>query len=71
MNFPNETTQYRQARDKLLRAELDLRKKLEAVAAERRQLPPGGEVPEDYLFESASGPVRMSQLFQRGNTLVA
>lgn len=71
MNFPNETTEYRQARDKLLRAELDLRKKIEAVAAERRNLPPGGEVPEDYLFESANGPVRMSQLFQRGNTLVA
>jgi predicted dithiol-disulfide oxidoreductase (DUF899 family) len=28
-----------------------LRRQIEAVAAQRRALPPGGEVPEDYLFE--------------------
>ena len=71
MNFPNESKEYRKAREKLLRAELELRKKVEAVAAERRKLPPGGEVPEDNLFEGETGPVRLSQLFDRGNTLVA
>jgi predicted dithiol-disulfide oxidoreductase (DUF899 family) len=71
MNFPNESRQYRAARDKLLKAELELRKQVEAVAAQRRRLPPGGEVPEDYLFEGENGPVRLSQLFERGKTLVA
>jgi predicted dithiol-disulfide oxidoreductase (DUF899 family) len=71
MKFPNERKPYRSARDKLLKAERDLRKKVEAVAALRRKLPAGGEVPEDYVFEGESGPVRLSELFQNGNTLVA
>jgi predicted dithiol-disulfide oxidoreductase (DUF899 family) len=71
MNFPNESKDYRKARQKLLRAEVELRKKIEAVAAERRKLPPGGEVPEDYVFEGETRPVRISELFERGNTLVA
>jgi predicted dithiol-disulfide oxidoreductase (DUF899 family) len=71
MHFPNETKDYRSARDKLLEAELKLRKDVEEVAALRRKLPPGGEVPEDYAFETQRGPVRLSQLFENGNTLVA
>jgi predicted dithiol-disulfide oxidoreductase (DUF899 family) len=69
--FPNENPKYRAARDKLLRAEMALRKSVEAVAALRRKLPAGGEVPEDYLFEGEKGKVRLSQLFERGDTLVA
>ncbi len=71
MKFPNESKAYRSARNKLLRAEIALRKKTEAVAALRRKLPAGGEVAEDYVFDSEKGPVRLSQLFERGNTLVA
>jgi len=71
MHFPNETKDYRSAREKLLEAELELRKHVEEVAALRRKLPPGGEVPEDYVFETERGPVRLSQLFENGNTLVA
>lgn len=71
MNFPNESKQYRGARDKLLKAEIELRKQVEAVAAQRRKLPAGGEVPEDYVFEGEKGAVRLSQLFERGKTLVA
>jgi predicted dithiol-disulfide oxidoreductase (DUF899 family) len=71
MHFPNETKDYRSAREKLLEAELKLRKQIEDVAALRRKLPPGGEVPEDYVFETQRGPVRLSQLFENGNTLVA
>ena len=40
--FPNESAEYRAARDKLLRREVALRREMEAVAAERRALPPGG-----------------------------
>ena len=71
VTFPNETKQYRTAREKLLKAELALRKQVEALAALRRKLPAGGEVPQDYTFQSTRGPVKLSQLFERGNTLVA
>ena len=71
VTFPNETKQYRAARAKLLEAELALRKHVEQVAAMRRKLPAGGEVPQDYTFQSTRGPVKLSQLFERGNTLVA
>jgi predicted dithiol-disulfide oxidoreductase (DUF899 family) len=69
--FPGESTEYRTARDALLQREIELRREMEAVAAERRALPPGGIVPEDYLFQGA-GPdgspthVRMSELFAPG-----
>ena len=69
--FPNESAKYRSARKKLLDAELALRRQVEKVAAQRRKLPPGGEVPEDYVFDSEAGPVKMSQLFRRGKTLLA
>src|SRR5690349_8537059 len=71
MEFPNETSAYRRARNRLLKAEADLRRQVERVAAQRRKLPAGGKVPEDYEFDSPSGKVRLSQLFERGNTLVA
>jgi len=41
--FPNESDTYRQARNALLAEEIELRRHIERVAAQRRQLPPGGE----------------------------
>ena len=70
VTFPNETRQYRAARGKLLEAELALRKQVEQVAALRRKLPPGGELPQDYTFQSTRGPVKLSQLFERGKSEV-
>ena len=55
--FPGESGEYRDARDALLRAEIDLRRAEEAVAIRRRELPLGGEVPTDYIFDSAAGAV--------------
>jgi predicted dithiol-disulfide oxidoreductase (DUF899 family) len=71
MRFPNEDRKYRKARDELLRAEIGLRRQVEQVAALRRKLPAGGEVPQDYEFEAEDGPVRLSELFSKGKTLVA
>jgi predicted dithiol-disulfide oxidoreductase (DUF899 family) len=71
MQFPNESAKYRAARNKLLAAELALRRQVEKVAAQRRKLPPGGALPEDYVFASERGPVRLSELFVRGKTLLA
>jgi predicted dithiol-disulfide oxidoreductase (DUF899 family) len=58
----------------LLEAEIELRRATERVAAQRRALPPGGPVPDDYRFEEAvgrGGEVRFSELFAPGkDTLV-
>jgi predicted dithiol-disulfide oxidoreductase (DUF899 family) len=69
--FPNESKEYRAARKKLLEAELDLRRKIEQVAARRRELPRGGEVAEDYVFDGQDRKPKLSELFRNGNTLVA
>ncbi|HYY22016.1 MAG TPA: DUF899 family protein [Thermoleophilaceae bacterium] len=71
VRFPGESTEYRAARDRLLDQEIELRRAMEAVAAARRRLPPGGVVPEDYVFQgagTAGAPtdVRLSQLFGPG-----
>ena len=73
IRFPGESEEYRRERNRLLEAEARLRRAIEQVAAQRRALPPGGVVPNDYRFEEASdgGDVRFSQLFQPGkDTLV-
>lgn len=71
VRFPGENQSYRSARDELLDAEMALRRNLEDVAAKRRKLPLGGEIREDYTFDSEKGPIRLSQLFAGGkDTLV-
>jgi predicted dithiol-disulfide oxidoreductase (DUF899 family) len=69
--FPGESAEYRAARDRLLEQEIELRRATEAVAAARRELPPGGVVPEDYTFQGRGDDgmptdVRMSELFASG-----
>ena len=69
--FSGESPEYRAARDRLLEQEIELRRVMEAVAAARRTLPPGGRVPRDYVFRGgrADGSpvdVRLSELFAPG-----
>jgi predicted dithiol-disulfide oxidoreductase (DUF899 family) len=69
--FPGESAEYRAARDLLLEQEIELRRAMEAVAAARRELPSGGPIPEDYVFQGArtdGSPtdVRLSELFEPG-----
>ena len=74
VRFPGESESYRAARDKLLDAEIEMKRTIESVAAQRRRLPLGGEVPQDYAFEEILGEdgerkkhkVRMSELFAEG-----
>jgi predicted dithiol-disulfide oxidoreductase (DUF899 family) len=72
VGFPGESDQYRRARDELLKGEIDLRRQIELVAAQRRALPLGGVVPRDYAFEewdagaNAARSVRLSELFAGG-----
>jgi predicted dithiol-disulfide oxidoreductase (DUF899 family) len=71
ITFPGESAEYRAARDRLLEKEIELRRAMESVAAARRELPLGGVVPQDYVFQGA-GPdgapteVRLSELFAPG-----
>jgi predicted dithiol-disulfide oxidoreductase (DUF899 family) len=69
--LPGESREYRAARDRLLEREIELRRATEAVAALRRDLPPGGEVTLDYVFQGegadgAPSDVRLSELFVPG-----
>jgi predicted dithiol-disulfide oxidoreductase (DUF899 family) len=71
ITLPRESPEYRAARDRLLRREIELRRAMEAVAAARRELPPGGPVPQDYVFKGAGADeapadVRLSELFEPG-----
>ena len=47
IRFPNESAEYRRAREALLAEEIELRRHIERVAEQRRALPPGGEVSEE------------------------
>lgn len=69
VRFPNESADYRRARDALLAEEIELRRHIERVAQQRRELPPGGVLPKDYLFEGEGGPVHFSDLFAGKQTL--
>ena len=68
--FPNETADYRAARTALLAEEIELRRHIERVAAQRRALPPGGAVTGDYRFDGAHGPVTLADMFGDKQTLV-
>ena len=71
LRYPGESAEYRAARDELLAREIELRRQMEAVAEMRRELPSGGEVPEDYVFrgegpDGGAADVRLSDLFAPG-----
>jgi predicted dithiol-disulfide oxidoreductase (DUF899 family) len=69
-HFPNESAEYRAARNSLLVEEIELRRQIERVAAQRRALPQGGEIAKDFEFVSESGPMRLSRLFGDKDTLM-
>jgi predicted dithiol-disulfide oxidoreductase (DUF899 family) len=74
--FPGESAEYRAARDRLLEQEIELRRMMETVAAARRELPPGGAVPEDYVFQGVAEDgtwteVRLTELFAPGKDSLA
>jgi predicted dithiol-disulfide oxidoreductase (DUF899 family) len=73
--FPGEGEAYRKARDELLQMEIDLRKRIEEVAAFRRTLPLGGKLKDEYVFEEGAVDLadqvtvkqtRFSELFAKG-----
>ena len=68
LRYPNESQEYRKAREALLKDEQELVAKVKSVAEKRRALPLGGQLKEDYSFQWAGGGkvgqrVKFSELF--------
>jgi predicted dithiol-disulfide oxidoreductase (DUF899 family) len=75
LRYPNESREYRDARDALVKDEQELIDKVKSVAEKRRKLPPGGQLKEDYVLQWANDgkvgkSVRFSELFGDKNTLL-
>ncbi len=70
IRMPNESNAFRAARTALLAEEIELRRHIARVAAQRRALPPGGEATGDYRFEGEDGPTDLAGLFADKQTLV-
>ena len=75
LRYPNESREYRDARDSLLKDEQELVDKVKSVAERRRNLPLGGQLKEDYVFQWANDgkvgkSVKFSELFADKNTLL-
>src|SRR4029077_13152791 len=73
--YPNETREYREARDSLLKVEQELVDKVKSVAERRRSLPLGGQLKKDYAFQWANEGklgkrVKFSELFGDKNSLL-
>ena len=69
-HFPNESAEYRTARNALLIEEIELRRQLERAAEKRRALPAGGAIAKDYELIAEDGPVAFSTLFGDKETLL-
>jgi predicted dithiol-disulfide oxidoreductase (DUF899 family) len=73
--YPNESPEYREARDKLMEEEKALIEQVRSVAEKRRNLPLGGQLKEDYEFSWANDDklgqtVKLSELFGDKTTLL-
>ncbi len=72
IRIPGESAEYRKARTALLAEEIELRRHLERVAAQRRALPSGAEVTGDYHFRGEDGATSdFAGLFGDKQTLAA
>src|SRR6202011_5309211 len=72
LRYPNESREYRDARESLLKDEQELVDKVRSVAERRRNLPTGGQLKEDYVFQWANDgklgkSVKFSDLFADKN----
>src|ERR1700740_2434443 len=75
LRYPNESKGYRDARAALLKDEQELADKVKSVAEKRRNLPVGGQLKEDYVFQWANDgkvgkSVKFSELFADKSTLL-
>jgi predicted dithiol-disulfide oxidoreductase (DUF899 family) len=69
-HYPNESAEYRAARNALLAEEIEVRRHLERAAAQRRALPLGGAIAQDFDLVAENGPIRFSSLFGDKDTVL-
>lgn len=69
-HFPNESEQYRKARNDLLAEEIELRRQIQRVAAQRRALPPGPEAKGYRFLDKDGNELGLTDLFGKHDTLV-
>ena len=69
LRIPNESAAYRAARTALLAEEIELRRHIERVAAQRRALPTGAPVSSGYRFATEDGDADLADLFGAKETL--
>src|SRR5277367_932629 len=70
IRVPGESAEYRAARTALLAEEIELRRHIERVAAQRRALPVGAPVTGEYRFMTEGGETDLAGLFGDKETLV-
>ena len=68
--YPNDSAEHLQAATALLAEEIELRRHIERVAAQRRVLPLGGEPPPYDFVDENGGIVGLADLFGKHDTLV-
>ena len=70
--FPGEGNEYRKARNALLKAEIELRQKIEDINKMRQNLPLGGKIKQNYNFKELINDeekdVKLSELFKENKT---
>jgi predicted dithiol-disulfide oxidoreductase (DUF899 family) len=68
--YPNDSAEYRKARTSLLVEEIELRRHIERVAAQRRALPMGGEADAYQFLDEQGKTVGLIDMFGEHGTLV-
>jgi predicted dithiol-disulfide oxidoreductase (DUF899 family) len=68
--YPNDSDIYRKARVALLAEEIELRRHIEHVAAQRRALPLGGAAREYTFLDESGATLGLADLFEKHDTLV-
>ena len=67
--FPRESAAYREARTKLLKEEIELRRHIERVAKLRRTLPPGSEASTYRFLDENGQELGLAEMFGQHDTL--
>lgn len=68
--YPNDSAEYRKARQALLIEEIELRRHIARVAAQRRELPLGGEPPSYEFLDESGNSVSLADMFGGHSTLI-
>jgi predicted dithiol-disulfide oxidoreductase (DUF899 family) len=69
--YPNDSLEYRTAREALLIEEIELRRQIERVAKQRRALPMGGEARAYQFLDEQGKTVGLADMFGHHDTLVS